>query len=291
MSQGPMYSNYPREGMSMFGNYPPGVYFEFIGKAWEMVKTNLGMWMVSTLVVGLIFYGLSFAMSFAVNMVAYGSMMGPQMQPGATPELSTIYTPMFVIMSILSNAIQGGITSGLIVGMVLMALDQLNGVPLRFRVFEGFQNFLPLMIAAFLVSLVTQIGTLLCCIPGFWLTGALAFVPFYVGIKGMGPVAGFQASLDTLKPYAFPMFGLILVLSLMTGVSAICCVIPVLAVAPIAVMVMAMHWTVFNPTAPQAAAYGPASGPAAGGGMYSNPYEPPTQNPPSEGPYQGPPQG
>lgn len=262
MGQPPIYSNYPRGG-NAWGGYPPGVYFDFIGKAWAEVKQNLGTWIVTTLVAGLLYYGAAFGSLMALNVLNSGSPLGDPSNPNT---LNT--TPTGIIGQILMNAVLGALQAILITGMVRMALDQLQGREVSFRLFATMPKAVPLVIVGFLGGLMTFVGLLLCVIPGIYLYGVLAFASMYVAFKDQAPVTAITSSMNTLKPYAWSMFGLQLVLVLLMGVSMLCCGIGLLFTVPIAAMTMAMHWNVFEPEGPMPGSYG---GPI-------------TPQPPTEGP-------
>lgn len=268
MEQPPIYSNYPRGG-NAWGGYPPGVYFDFIGKAWEEVKKNLGVWVVSTLVAGLLYYSVYFGMSFVSNLIIYGSVFG---SATASTEVAAANLPKAVVASIFQFAVTSALQAILVAGMVRMALDHLQGQPVAFRLFWALPKAVPLLIVGFLVGLVTSIGFVLCIVPGIYLQGITAFASLYVAFKDEAPIAAITSSMNSLKPYAWSMFGLQFVLGLLIGVSG-CCIVGPLFTVPIAAMTMAMHWNIFEPEGPMPGAYG----------------GPMTPQPPMEGPGMSPP--
>lgn len=262
MGQPPIYSNYPRGG-NAWGGYPPGVYFDFIGKAWAEVKQNLGTWVVTTLVAGLLYIGVATGMSLALNIMTTGSPIGDPANPNAASS-----SPAGIIGQILMNAVLSALQAILITGMVRMALDQLQGKEVSFRLFATMPKAVPLVIVGFLGGLMTAVGLLLCVVPGIYLYGVLAFASMYVAFKDEPAITAITSSMNTLKPYAWSMFGLQLVLGLLILVSLMCCGIGALFTVPIYAMTMAMHWNVFEPEGPMPGSYG----------------GPTTPQPPTEGP-------
>lgn len=237
MEQQP-YTNYPRGPIGF--EYPPGVHFEFIGKSFERLKENVGTYAGAALVAGILFYAISFLGSFAANMLLYGSLF-----PDATASAD-------IGKQLLSMVIQIPFTSAgyvFFIGMVLMGIDHIQGRPVTFRVFDGFKHFPTIFLTQMLVTLITYVGLALLIIPGFWVSGALSLAVLYAGIEGKSPMDAIRASLESMRAYAFPAFGYLLVLGIVAALGACACGIGLLFTGPIFTIGMAYLWLANNPNA------------------------------------------
>ncbi len=76
--QSPDFSNYPRTNAQGGSPYqrPPGVYFDSIGQAWELVKRDLATWLAAILVAGVIGGIVALPCNFGINYLVYGSALG-----------------------------------------------------------------------------------------------------------------------------------------------------------------------------------------------------------------------
>ena len=236
------YSNYPRGSFSAdpYGR-PPGIYFDYIGIAWNLVQANLGTWVASVLVGGVIIGVISIGGSIAINLLMYGSIlaMGP-----------TAILPMIggMFLGLIPNLICGLFLSSLLYMGVKQARNEQIGVG---DVFTGLSCALPLMIATFLQSLAITLGWCCLLVPGIFLTGALAFVQLLVIDRNMSPLEAISESYNTLKPYAWAMFGLTFVAGLIYSLGFCLCMFGVLFTAPIYLVTIGLTYNTFYP-GPQA---------------------------------------
>lgn len=235
----PVYSNYPRgpQGGGVPG-YPPGIYFEFIGKAWEMIKTNFGQWAVASIV----FIVLSYAIAIPgiILQLATGNS-GPEV---ATRGISA----SFIIVMAISYIIQYAFAGVLAAGFIRFVLHQLDGNAADFgQIFVPFRNLIPNMITSLITYLMIFVGVICCVIPGIYLCGNLGFTNVLVTEGNLQPGESIRLSFDRMKPHAWNMFGLGLVAGLASILGVFACCIGVLVTLPIFYIVLAMQFRVLFP--------------------------------------------
>jgi hypothetical protein len=236
--QPPGYSNYPRASQSPdpYGR-PPGIYFDTIGMAWNLVQANLGTWVLSVLVAGIIMITISVGFSFGANLLLYGGLFyqGP---PSITPYITG------QLVSLVPNLIVGIFTSSLFYMGVKTARGEQIGVG---DIFCGFSCFLPLMIAVFLQQLIVMVGLCLLVIPGIFLIGALAFVPLLVIDRNMNPIEAITESYNVLRQHAWSMFALLFVGALIYFLGACLCGVGALFTHPIYLVIVGLTYNTFYP--------------------------------------------
>lgn len=160
------------------------------------------------------------------------------------------------IVSILFGTITSAIMMCFFCGFGRMAILQSQGHKLSIgEVFVPFRNFGGVFIASLVYSIATTFGTLLCIIPGLYLTGRLCLASYYAGIRGDSAGSALTEAWNVSKPHAWGLFGLFLVAGLVSGVGVLLCGVGFLFTFPIAGMVMGLTYATFaqqqNP-APQA---------------------------------------
>lgn len=237
--QPPGYVPYVREGINRFG-YPPGVHFEFIGKAFERLKENLGLYAAAGFVALAVMYGINFALSFGANMMLYGSALGPP--PGSDPEVSKILLAQLIQLPTY------GLSATVTAGIMLMGIDHINGKPVTFRVFEPFKRIVSITITSILMTLAIVVGLILLIIPGIWLIGALSLAPYYSALDGMGPIASLTKSMEVMKRHAWAMFGFSIITGVVFMLGLCACFIGVIFTFPILCIALAYIWLANNPS-------------------------------------------
>lgn len=107
----------------------------------------------------------------------------------------------------------GGVVMG---GLYLACLRRMRGEPASVgAVFDGFKLcFVQLMLAGAISSLLTQLGFLLCLLPGLYLVVAWSFAPALVADKRLEFWSAMELSRKLVTRVWFPMFLLLLVVFL-----------------------------------------------------------------------------
>jgi uncharacterized membrane protein len=87
---------------------------------------------------------------------------------------------------------------------------------------------------------------ILCLVPGIYLSGALSISLLIIIKEGLNGVDGLKASMERMKPYAFSMFGLILVSVICSGLGIIACGIGLIVTWPIYSIVLGLTYRDFR---------------------------------------------
>jgi uncharacterized membrane protein YjgN (DUF898 family) len=250
METPPNYSQYPRAGQtggvggSGRGYRGPGVYFDFISESWEMIKKNMGVYVVAVLLAGIINQIISFPFSMISNNLLYGNPLGVQNpRPGELPPINWSMLPIAVVLVLIPGAIANVIT----IGISLCALEEADtGATNLNTMFSGFRNFLPLALTTFLYILVVYVGLFLCLVPGIYVAGVFGFAPIISAKEGLGPIEAMKKSYWMLKGHAWAFCGIMLVAVLASGLGIIACCVGILFTAPIVHICLALHYREFR---------------------------------------------
>lgn len=236
------FSPYPRPGATSAGpTRPPGIYFDAIGDAIQIVKQDVGTWMVAALLMLAVSYAISIPMSLIANVAAYGALF-------PTPAQQFERGILGFVIGIPFNLVASAVGAMLSAGMIQMALRKIDGGPVEMGdLFSGFGQFVPMLIGNSLMTILIVIGAMLCLIPGFYVAGALAFVPILIVRQRLGGVEAINASWEVLRPYAFPMVGLLIVLGILIILGVVACLVGVLFAIPVYTMTLALHYRAFFP--------------------------------------------
>ena len=133
-----------------------------------------------------------------------------QPAPGELPGWSFVIALALVV--VLSQIGQAVILFG--------AFQQLRGQPLQpGAAFErAFARFFPLLGLAILYGLAIMLGMMLLLVPGFILLVMWAVVVPVCVVEGLGPTRSMGRSRDLTKGYRWPIFGLLLILLIVSFV-------------------------------------------------------------------------
>lgn len=220
----------------------PGVYFDFITDAFNMMKNNMGVYVVGALIALGITYAIQIPMSLLQNTLLYGSPLGT-MRPERQFDVNWPMLPVLLIISLIPTAI----SQVLMLGLSLCALEEADtGSTSISTMFSGFRNFLPVAAATILYTIAIYVGTLFCIVPGIFLTGVLAFAPIICAKEGVGPIEGMKRSYYMLKSNAWMFFLYLLVAWIVSLAGAIACCVGVLFTFPIVHIGMALHYREFR---------------------------------------------
>ena len=233
------YSNYPRENPYQ---RPPGVYFDAIGQSWNLVKQNLGTWVLAILIFSVLFGGYEFAFISQTG--------GLNRSQPPNPANFLAFAPIGLIFGILSNV--------LLAGYFYMGVKQARNEKIELAdIFFGFKKPLQIIAGAFLTGIVTVVGTCLCIVPGLYLSGLLLFVPLLILDRNLGPVEAMQECWDKLKPHAWSIFALMFVTGLLAELGACLACVGILFTLPIYFVTMGITYNSFFPRESPNAAYQP----------------------------------
>lgn len=229
-------SPYPRSPTGAMAPRPPGVYFDCIGEGIQLVKQDVGQWVLTALLALALGYGAVFATNMIAGILVYGSPVATSMTVGG------------FLLQMVFGFFSTAFFYCMITGMMQMALARVDGRPLDVSVlFANLKCYPQMLIAVTLLTLAIYLGVVLLIIPGVFVAGALALAPMLVARKGLSGMDALKLSWDTLKPHAFPMFGLWFVASLIASVGVIACGVGILFTFPVFATTMALQYRIFFP--------------------------------------------
>ncbi len=223
---------------------PATIDFSLIGKAWELAKSNFGVWIPAVLI-----YGFATSLANAPSRIA---SMGSQAQfdpnnPGGMAPLSMILGANLGA-NLLSQVLGILVSAFFVAGLYKMALNQIDGKPVSLNdLFSGGPYFGQMLIGQVLFNIALFIGIVLCCIPGLLVMGGLMFWAPLVVDRKMDAIAAMTTSWNTLKSQVFSAAGFVIVVVLAALVGLIGCCVGVLFTAPIGALAPALLYRRFFP--------------------------------------------
>jgi hypothetical protein len=187
-------------------------------------------------------YGILYLVTdFGLNFAIYGSIVG---DTSTNPDLGKLVIAQ--VGGMVVGSIDAAFLMCFLCGFGRMAIIQSQGQTLSLgELFVPFKNFGGIFIASLVYSLATSFGTVLCIIPGFYLTGRLCLAPYYAGIRGDSAGSAITEAWNVSKPHAWGLFGLFVVAGLASAVGFILCGAGLLFTFPIAGMVMGLTYATF----------------------------------------------
>jgi hypothetical protein len=228
---------------------PAQINFDVIGRAWEVLKPSLGVWIVAIIVYGVIIGAFSMLVGAVTGTAARPPIPmpappGPGGVPGAMPNLPTPNYPMIFV----SQLIQFVVGQFLIGGIYRMAINQVRSGQVNLGDMFSVTDVLPALLgAAILTGLATVIGFLLCIIPGLLISGLLMFtIPLVVDAR-LGAVEAMSTSWNTLKDQMLMAVVFLIVIGLLAGAGVLLCGVGLLVTAPLAILSLALLYRDFFP--------------------------------------------
>ncbi len=271
--QGPQipedYAAYPRaHGYAQFGPAPGRVRFDIFTEAWTLVFRDLGPWLVASLVAGGI---VAVTEGVLIAMVLPSILSNKPGDPIAMRQSMGILTIGFAF--VYSFAV--GVANA---GILRMALKKvrgqeagagdifsLNGMAGQVILAEGLLALLPVLPAvAGLIPiwiagpnpdlLSTELVSVLLQLTA-WIVVAVVqllatFVPMLIVDRRMAVGEAMKKSFAVASPHFWPLFGLILIVSMVAGLGALACGIGLLFTMPIYYAARALLYHDFFRTVP-----------------------------------------
>ncbi|MBV6458774.1 MAG: hypothetical protein HONBIEJF_01912 [Fimbriimonadaceae bacterium] len=230
--------------------YPIGVHFDFLNDSWGLMKQSwqawvpvLGFMLLAYLVCqipGVIAVGLDF---FTGNISFDQRFSGSNM---ALSSLSSLLT-LFVMYPLYT-------------GGICFALDIVDGKQPQFaRLFTPYKRWFGSVGSVFIYYLLMTIGSFLCLLPGLYLAGRLFYWPVMIAEERMSFMDTFSYVWERQAPFAWAMFGLLFVASLLTCLGVLALVVGLLATIPMGYLTLACQYRAMYPEfAPKADVVGTA---------------------------------
>jgi hypothetical protein len=188
---------------------------EVMGEAWELVSGFKGPFWAAAI----LFYGLVLALTFGWRAV-FGN------------------GPNFVVR-MLVQAILGALMTPLGVGLIGMAVRRAARQPVKFSMAFAYLDRAPVFIVAgFLVTALTYVGLVLLVIPGIYLSIAWGMTFPLLAFSQLKPWDAMEASRQAITHHWWRVFFLYLTVGILTGLSALALLIPLIWTAPWALLVL-----------------------------------------------------
>jgi hypothetical protein len=205
---------------------------DLLSEAWQRVKGTKGI------IIGgfLVFYVVLLTASFLI-----GGFFGLLGFVSDSPVLAVVGE---LVIGILASALAYPFVAGISMVGIRRAADQ----PIRFNdIFSHFGRTVPLVITAILSMLLIYLGFALLIIPGLYLSVAYMLAIPLVVERGLSPWQALETSRKAITQRWFKVFGLFLVLGLISIVSAIPLGIGLIWTIPLFVIAMGvLYRTIFG---------------------------------------------
>jgi len=125
-------------------------------------------------------------------------------------------------LRVLTNVAFGTISPVLFIGIILMGIRRAAGLPINFSTAFGcFDRAVPVFIAGLLTTLLTYLGLILLVIPGIYLVIAYCMTMPLIADRRLSPWEAMETSRKAITKRWFQYFGLLLVVGLLVGLSAL----------------------------------------------------------------------
>ena len=116
--------------------------------------------------------------------------------------------------------------------------------------FKPMKRFWPLIGTVFITQLLIGLGSILCFVPGFYLSGILVFAPTICVHEGLGPIQSIQKSYEMTKNYAWMMALLVFVATMVGSLGAMACYVGFIFSLPVQYVTLALHYREFREVQP-----------------------------------------
>jgi len=179
---------------------------DLLSEAWQRVKGTKGI------IIGgfVVFYAVLLVASFLI-----GGFFGILGVVSDSPMLTVVVE---MVVGIFASALAYPFMAGINMIGIRRAADQ----PISFNdIFSHFGRTVPLVITAIISMLLIYLGMILLIIPGLYLAIAYMLAIPLVVERGLSPWQALETSRKAITQHWFKVFGLFLLLGLITGISAI----------------------------------------------------------------------
>ena len=179
---------------------------DLLSEAWQRVKGTKGI------IIGgfVVFYAVLLVASFLI-----GGFFGIL---GVVSDSPTLTVVVEMVVGIFASALAYPFMAGINMIGIRRAADQ----PISFNdIFSHFGRTVPLVITAIISMLLIYLGMILLIIPGLYLAIAYMLAIPLVVERGLSPWQALETSRKAITQHWFKVFGLFLLLGLITGISAI----------------------------------------------------------------------
>jgi hypothetical protein len=194
---------------------------EVMDEAWRLVKGMKASFWGAAVLIGLIY------------MVA-SAMVGVLVMTLLPNGTNAVVRQVF-------NSVLNILLTPLTVGLEMMCVRRALGLPFSFSTaFEYFPKLGPILAGAFLVTLFAWLGTLALIIPGIYLIVGYELVTKLICDQNLSPWKAMETSRKAIGHRWWSVFGLGLLVALLTGLSALGLLIPLIWTIPWSMMTTAV---------------------------------------------------
>ena len=209
---------------------------DVMDEAWRLVKGMKGTFWGAAIVIGIIYLLLSTIFGFVIGQVVPADALDV----------------MLVKQTI--NGVIGALLTPVTMGLSMMCVRRALGAPISFATaFSYISKSGTALVAVLLALLATYAGFVALIIPGLYLSVAYEFVLQLVCDQGLTPWQAMETSRKAVTHRWWKVLGLSLVVGILTGVSALGLLIPLIWTIPwmmmtLAVLYRRIFYAVENPT-------------------------------------------
>ena len=233
----PGFSPYPRSNFSGGNRRPPGIYFDVLSPAWEIVKNNLNVFIPSMLLYLVSTMIILVAAQLGASMIVFGTIFAPD-----TPGIGKALEIQALIL------IPNTISWVMFQGIFYQSLKLVRGEPTSIGdMFHGFKFYLHLVGAQILITIGTLIGAFMCLLPGLIFASITYCFGLIVIDRGENAVEAIGTSLKAFRSFAFPMLAFIIAFGFLASLGILACGVGMLFTVPIMTVAVAMTYDNFFP--------------------------------------------
>lgn len=237
----PTYTQYPR-----FNN--PEIRFDAIGEAFQIFARNWKVYIPAS-VPSLVAITLYFVISIGAGFMTGLSRSNDIATLG--PSLVLQYGSMFVMYFVVAWQIAG---------IMRMAIRDVNGLPIQVSDAYKLDGKVGAVIgAAISIGILTTLGYVACCIPGFLASGAFMLTYPLIVEQRLGVFEAMGKSWETLKPHMWKAAGYFFLVSLIFSVSQSFCIGVVIGL-PVLCICLAIVYKDFFLSQPMTDSFGQVEG-------------------------------
>ena len=159
-----------------------------LGTGWETLKQRFWLLIVAVLIYG--------AIEVASNVFTV------PVGPGGPQQPVSVIGPLWSIL----------VTGPLLVGLAWLALRAVRGLePELDDLFEGFRHYPDAVGGMLVYGLAVTVGLILLVVPGLIAMVRLAFTPYLIVDRELGPIEAVKASWEATRGHGWSLFGLLVV--------------------------------------------------------------------------------
>jgi hypothetical protein len=197
-----------------------------MGEAWERTKGS------KTIIFG--GFLLSYLILLPLQFIVQQFIPTPQ-----TPEEFANAGPTTFAIAWLANLMVTFLAYPLFAGVFMTGARHVSGLPIRFsELFAQYQRMPTFILVSVLQTLLIMVGFMLLLLPGIYLSVAYMLAFPLIADRGMGAWEAMETSRKLVTKHWFTVFFLLVLVGVLTGLSAIFLLIPLIWTLPWMILCM-----------------------------------------------------